>query len=308
VRRGVVAAVAASLALTGCSLGERQAQADRIIAAVDLLDDAAALLGTLSAQVRVIRLPDAAGVMGLDADDVLGAGASAGSAAAEVVIEPATRRAALATAERGRFEIFDGDAVYGRRYDAQANEARPWLVLDLGDIGDGVELDLTADPPALVMNALSPVLLVDLIAGVLAGSVREVGADDVGGVATVHYEANFDIDKSVHDTRESRYDEDRREALDDLLDLLGADGRVHAGDVWLDDEGRPRRFVLNFVVSPQRGFEVAVDLDLTLTGFGPVGEPIAVPEDRELVQLESLVAFLRSIVPPPATAFPLGGA
>jgi hypothetical protein len=307
-RRALAVTCAASLALGACSLGERQAQADRIIAAVELVDADEALLGTLSAQVRVVRLPDAAGVMGLDAEDVLGEGASVGSAIAEVVIEPATRRAALATAERGRFQVFDGDAIYGRRYDAQPNEARPWLVVELDDIGDGVELDLTADPATLVMNALSPVLLVDLIAGVLAGSVREIGPDEVAGVATTHYEANFDIDKSIHDTRESRYDEDRRESLEDLLDLLGADGRVHAGDVWLDADGRPRRYFLSFVVSPQRGFEVAVDLDLTLTGYGPVGPPIAVPEDRELVQLESLVAFLRSIVPPPANALPLGGA
>jgi hypothetical protein len=312
------AAVAVALLAGGCSLGDRQHRADAIIDSVDAAFDAGGATGTLSTSMRFVRLPDGA-------SQVLGAlgGAASGSgdesdpvaqlAQAQqqqmqrefstlVTLDLDRTRAAVALPKTpdAPFAVYNGLVTYGRRWSAGPRDARPWVRVDAADLNEGDELDPTQDAPSFFAFALNPALLVDLIAGPLTGSVKELGTESIDGVPTTHYEANFDIDKVVRKTRRKQFPEDRRKAFDDVLDVLAVAGRIHPGEVWLDDEGRPRRFTLRLKEEPIRHFVIEHTITLQLRDFVS-GTRLAIPTARERVDLRSLVQYLRATIPSPRT-------
>jgi hypothetical protein len=198
------------------------------------------------------------------------------------------------------FAVYSGLVSYGHRWSAGPRDARPWVRVDGADINEGEEIDPIEDAPAFFAFAINPVLLVDLIGGPLAGSVKELGREDVNGVATTHFAANFDIEKAMKDTRRDRFPEERREAFEDVLDVLAVSGAIHPGEVWLDDEGRPRRFTLNLKEEPIKHFVIEHRITLDLGGFGEQAD-LAVPTARERVDVRSVVQYLRATIPSPRT-------
>jgi hypothetical protein len=312
---GLGALALASLAITGCGLGDRAARADGIIDSVDLAFAEGTATGTLSTSMRFVHLPDGAGAIlgavpaGADDDSSPVAQlAKAQEAAAERPFEVAVTldlpgdRASVALGNHldEPFAVYDGLAAYGRRWSAGPRDARPWVRVDGADINEGDEVDPTQDAPQLFAFAINPVRLVDLLAGPLAGSVRSVGTEQIGDVATTHYRANFDIDKVTKRTRRDRFDEDTRDAFDDLLDVLAVSGRVHPGEVWLDADGRPRQFTLRLKEEPIRHFVIEHTITLRIDAYGVDARPV-VPSARERIDVRSVVQYLRSTIPSPRT-------
>jgi len=222
---------------------------------------------------------------------------------AEVVFDFDDEVAALTIPGREHpFAVFDGLEGFGRRYNAGARDARPWVRVDLEDLAeDASALSFTEDSPFVGGFAINPVLLLDLAAGPLAGSIDEGRTEEIGGVRATRYEANFDIDKVLRRTRRARYDEDRRDAIDDALDVLAVTGRTHAGEVWLDDDGLPRRFTIRLREEPIKRFKVDLVITLDITSYGG-GSDIDVPTPAERIEIDNVVQFLRSMIPPPASA------
>lgn len=302
VSRGRVV-IAALVLLAGCGLGDKQHQADAIVDAADLAFDAGTATGTLSAAMRFERLPDGATV------SLGGLGGDAAMTQVEQLFTLDTAidldgdRATLTVPGKDQpFAVFDGLAAFGRRWNAGERDARPWVRVDLFDLAEGDELDLTGgnDIPTFATVALNPVLLLDLVAGPLTGSVEKVGTEQIAGVDTTRYSANFDIDKALRDTREDRYPEDRREAVEELLDVFHVAGGIHEGDVWLDGDGRVRRFELRLKEEPVSRFEIEHRVVLEITEYG--GEvDVAVPTPREIVDIRSVVQLIRATVPTPNT-------
>ena len=318
-RTGAVLSVA--VLLGGCGLGDRQADADAIIDAADAAFAEGSAIGSLSTSMRFVRVPDGA-------DQILGglSGSGAGAAgeaddanpiaqlqeaqqaAAEqaftvnVALDLRNDRASVALPNKpdAAFAVYSGLVSYGRRWSAGPRDARPWVRVDGADINEGDEIDPIEDAPAFFAFAINPVLLVDLLGGPLAGSVEDLGPDEIDGVATTHYAANFDIEKALHDTRRKRFPEDRREAFRDVLDVLAVSGDIHPGEVWLDDEGRPRRFTLNLKEEPIKHFVIEHRITLDLGGFGEQSE-LSVPSARERVDVRSVVQYLRATIPSPTT-------
>jgi len=293
-RRGAIAlgaATALALTLAACGLGDKERMADAVIGSVDQAHRAGTARGTLSASMRIAELP---GDVALGDVAGGGGGQSFETTPLAVQIDFGTGRALLAY-ERP-FQIFDGLTIYGVRFEAGEREARPWVKIDMEASEDLGELDPQQDPPVLLMNALSPVLLVDLVAGALTGSIERTGNDDIGGVAVTGYTANFDVEKTLRDTRRKAYDDDAREAVEDMFDALKIKGTVHEGEAWLDPAGLPRRFALTLPVEPRHGFVIDVELRLELTEFGgPVS--IEPPSDAELLEVGSLIGLFRSVIP-----------
>jgi hypothetical protein len=317
--RCTIAALLVALVAGGCGLGDRQHRADAIIDSVDHAFAAGSASGTLSTSTRFVRVPDGAGA-------ALGGGGTPGStadAAKGGPIAPAapdrlpTAQQAFTTGialdlARGRatialprsptapFAIFSNLVAYGRRWSAGPRDARPWVRVDASDLNEGDELDPTQDAPQLFAFAVNPVYLIDLIAGPLAGSVRDKGSAEVAGVATTHYAANFDIDKVTRHTRRRQFPEDTRKAFDDVLDVLAVSGRIHPGDVWVDAQGRPRRFSLRLKEEPIRHFVIEHTITVELTSFGG-GKPLDVPSPQQRVEVRSLVQYVRATIPSPRT-------
>lgn len=287
--------------LAGCGLGDKAQVADQIIDSVSRLEQAGPAHGNLVVALKLIELPVAAAAFGPAAGSPGGEGGAAGGSFAGapivVTVDLKHQRAALGAADQPAL-IFDGLLGYGRRLEAAEGDARPWMKVDLADLAEGdSKVNFTRLAPDALRNALNPSFVVDLIAGALSGSVEQMpGTETLAGTPTTKYEANFDIEKAVGDTRRDRYPEDDRDAAYELLDLLTVSGRVFPGAVWLDGEGRPRRFQIALRVSPQKGFVLEIGFDLMLERFGDEGVP-ANPTDLELLETDSLAGFLQAVTP-----------
>lgn len=287
--------------LAGCGLGDKAHVAEQIIDSVARLEQVGPAQGTLVVTLKLIEVPAAAEAFAAGGGLPGGAGgAPAGSFAGApivVTVDLEHQRAALGGADQPD-QIFDRLVGYGRRVEAAEGDARPWMKVDLADLAEGdSKVNFTRLSPDALRNALNPSFVVDLIAGALSGSVERMkGTETVAGTPTTKYEANFDIEKAVGDTRRDRYPEDDREAVYELLDLLTVSGRVFPGAVWLDGEGMPRQFQIGLRVSPRKGFVLEIGLELVFESFGAEGVPPN-PTDLELLETDSVAGYLQAVTP-----------
>ena len=170
-----------------------------------------------------------------------------------------------------------------------------------GDLkGGSGGLEGAETPSVFAAFAINPVTVLDLIAGPLTGSVELLGPEDIGGVATTHYRANFDFDKVMKDTRRRAYTEDARDGLETLLDLLVVKGSIHKGDVWLAPDGRPRRFTIRIRQEPVTEVVIEMIITLDLVEIGAPA-PIEVPAPAQLVKVGSVLQYINAGVPAPGT-------
>ena len=143
-----------------------------------------------------------------------------------------------------------------------------------------------------MLNAINPIVLVDLAAGALAGSIKRGVTETNNGVTVTRFDANFDVAKTLEKTRRKAYPEQERKAIEAAFELLTLKGDVNKGSVWLDDAGRLRGFSLQLKVSRQRDFVFGVNLALVINNFGKAAD-VRVPGDSEVLEAASMVAFLR---------------
>ncbi|MBW3537265.1 MAG: hypothetical protein KY395_05775 [Actinobacteria bacterium] len=134
---------------------------------------------------------------------------------------------------------------------------RPWVKFDLEALGE----DGQGPVPALNPASNDPRGVLDALRGV-SGEVEEVGAEDIRGVATTHYRAEVDLDKA-----QAEVPEERRADFEIFSEQLGID--TLPIDVWVDDEGRARRFSYE-LETPAAGETPAsaVNLVIDLYDFG----------------------------------------
>lgn len=291
--------VAVSLLAAACGLGDKQARADRIIDSVELAFERGSANGTLSLTAEVVSLPALAGGVP-EPDPAVGGGFEQPMIVVNVVMDLPGRRASnsFGTSDTP-FVVFDGLDIYGYRYNASERDARPWVFVEAEGLQEGSgALDSPDAFPVVGAFAVNPVVFVDLIAAPLTGSIEEVGPESVAGVQTIRYDANFDLEKMLRDTREDEYPESTRETLETILDLIVVRGNTHPGSVWLDAEGLPRRFQVKLRQQPVTDvkFDLIVTLELTDFGSATVTAP---PGPGALVKVGSLLQYLGVSVPSP---------
>jgi hypothetical protein len=191
------------------------------------------------------------------------------------------------------FQYFSEAAVYQRRL-GSTNGARPWLKFDFASHYDQRKDKAQS---GFADNLFNPAWVVDLLNGALAGSIKLVGSEDLGGVKTSHYKVNFDWEKAL-----KTQDNVRRRPLETALVVMGVPQRVVKGEVWLDADGVPRRIKANIRQVKDR--KDIVELQLALE-FSNVGVPfdIRLPKKKEI----SVVDNVGSLRQPVATAAPTAG-
>lgn len=132
--------------------------------------------------------------------------------------------------------VLDGDTVYVRM---------PMLDLLTGTSGwlsaTPEDLGQTSGAFGITGTATSPTQLLETLRGV-ADDVEEVGRDEVRGVDTTHYRATIDFD-AVLDAIPA---EQRAEMEAQLDQLDGAGVGTVPLDVWIGDDGLPRRMEMAF--------------------------------------------------------------
>lgn len=295
----VTALAVVLVSATSCGLGDKQHRADAIIDAVDATIAAGAANGVLTVGATILQTPDIG--RAAEAGNATGGRPPLGTLLAppiayQAALDFRTRRAVLSREDKTA-EVFDGLNFYGRRVAATDRDARPWLRLRLADLEEGTgEIRVPEDFPTAVLNAINPIVLVDLAAGALAGSIKRGVTETTNGVRVTRFDANFDVEKTLEKTRRKAYPEEERKAIEASFALLTLKGEVNKGTVWLDDAGRLRGFALELKVSRQRDLVFGVNLGLVISDFGKVAD-VRVPPDAEVLEAASMVAFLRAVVP-----------
>jgi hypothetical protein len=271
------------LPATACGLGEKEAYADRVIAAPRAAIERGTVAGTITSYVELVKAP-------FELDQATG---RATGFSTPFVADLGAHRSQLETSQL----LHDDLVIHLRRADAEENDARPFITLDVTDLPENAGLPFQVRGAYMLPFAvftLPPTVLVDLMGGALTGSLRSLGTDDIDGTRVTGYSGRFDLDKMVTDTFDDEFDDDRTEGVEHAFDILDIPGRVHAGKVWLDGDGLPRRFEITFDQKPRRQwtFEVTMTID-----FLAWGDPVAfeVPGNDDTIRIGSLSRLTNEI-------------
>jgi hypothetical protein len=176
-----------------------------------------------------------------------------------------------------------------------AGIATPWVSMDPSKMDPATAAQLgggfgggTTDPSAYVA----------LFAG--AVDVREAGAETIDGVATTRFEGTIDVEQVLARFPELLRDDVDAETRDQLeeglaqmleqFEALGVDGRLPF-EIWIDDEGYPRREVISMDFSGPAGEEATMEMRVDMSRFG---EPVEVrpPAERQVTDITELAEQL----------------
>lgn len=297
-----------------CGLGDK-AELERRITSAPARLEGTVVSGTIAVESRLTKVP--AGVNALAAAAPPGTpgtpatagvgtgfppdGVSIGTRAVRFLLDAAGSRAALLDAAPDAppdpTVVFDDLVLYGRRGGVPADDARPWVRLDLGDLGESAgELDPLDGEGVNAVYALHPAVLTDLVGGTLTGSI-ERRDDPALEAGLTSYDVNISIRKALRDTRRSRYPEARRNAVEELLRLLGVAGDLHPGEVTLDADGRIRRFRLVLRQEPQPKVEFRMIVSVEVEPEAPPdGAAFAPPSSEQVLGVDSVLRFTSTVV------------
>lgn len=277
-RRVAGLALVGALLASGCGFQERRAQADFVVDTAERVRQAGAAQLLMVQTLQPIQLTDTdiqihpfpipmAGAL-----DIAARRTSPGVADEETVLQV-----------EGPLMVFDDEILYVRRLGADPGE-RTWAKLDLAEVGD-------LDDPLIGFNIINPVLWVELLGGALTGSVERMGEDEgPDGEQLVRYRANFDREKAFRD----EFDDDEFQRLIERFELMGITDIVIPGQVWLDEDGLPRRIVYRAAQRVDRNNAFALVLAFQLSGYG--GEAaIELPDPDETVEVEGILQLINEL-------------
>ena len=298
VNRAIACLVAVALAVvaSGCGLGERAALEDRITSAPSRADRSL-VKGTITVESRFIEGPPPGTAIGVPAGaedfEMPEGGFAIGAETVDFEMELGSSRAAFFQSGREQpFVLMDDLVLFGRREGVPADDARPWVRLDLEDIDTGAgEVNPFGENAAHALVAVPPPLITDLVAGSLTGSIEERGRDTVAGVDVTKYDVNVSIDKALGDKRHKRYPESRREKIDDLIELLGVDGNLQSAEVAIDDDGLLRRFSVTLTQHPATRVEFALVVTVEYESYGGTYSH-DLPTPQEVLSVDTVVRFI----------------
>lgn len=283
--RGARAAGALALATltAACSLGEKQDQADRIIASVDRLADAGPMAGQAHIDFRVESLPG---------PQPGGNATRAPGLAYALIVDVEGEKAELRPApDADPLVVFAGDRVFARR--SGGGSSRAWAALDFGDL-DRVEkptLDQAmAGAAAGTPGLIDPNLVVGLVAGTLAGSIEAKGDDPLGERRTERFTVNLSVDKAES---ELELTEPERDVRRRMLTAIGVSDDVLPADVWLDARGDLRQVEIRFPLRPAPRVKLVTTYRVRLDDDAAAPR---VPGRRSVLTVESPSELLRGLL------------
>ncbi|MFC0864690.1 DUF1396 domain-containing protein [Sphaerimonospora cavernae] len=131
--------------------------------------------------------------------------------------------------------ILLGDVMYMKMdmLKALTGSTKPWVKVDLKQIGSsaGVNVDQLLGQSKQMDLKTSVTMLT------ASKDVKEVGAEQVGGVDTTHYAGTFPIDEAIKQLP--------AEAQKNMKGQLPAEAKDMKFDAWIDGDGLPRKVQLS---------------------------------------------------------------
>ena len=173
---------------------------------------------------------------------------------------------------------------------AQALGGKPWVKIDLNDLGQASGVDFSS----LIQYLGDPTQALQLLRGAGA-ETTEVGQERLRGESVTHYRATFDVGKAA-----AAAPPDQQKALQQLSHLFG--GRPLRAEVWIDEEQRLRKLSysldlarLNLPAQAPPAARPTGTLAL-VTEFFDFGTPVSVtvPPADQVTDLGGLIGQRRS--------------
>jgi hypothetical protein len=132
--------------------------------------------------------------------------------------------------------IYDGMVVYMQMpvFERVLPPGKSWVKMDLEALGKEMGIDFQQ---LSQIGQNNPTQGLDYLEGV--SDVEEVGSDDIRGTPTTHYSGTLDFDRVAEDLPA-----EQASAIRKVSELSGI--RKAPIDVWIDDDGLPRRMTYSF--------------------------------------------------------------
>jgi hypothetical protein len=207
-------------------------------------------------------------------------------------VDFAAKRAQLTgTGARKTKLVYDDLVVFGSRSKGNPDgNAKPWARFDYGREPTS-DIDDNDRRMAVGAGLISPYIALEVLQGVLTGSIDEVGTGMKAGVQTTRYRARLAPDAAITDIE----DEDRQEGVDRMFATLGVQQADFPVDVWLDDQERVRgvRFVMRQQKDRVNAFTMTVSWEFS--DYGDV-DAISPPRQDQAVQQGRFREFVTELI------------
>ncbi len=139
-----------------------------------------------------------------------------------------------------------------------------WARFDFRNKPKPDKIDAT-DRLAALGYVISPALAVELLQGVLAGSLKEVGTSEMGGETVTQYTGKLAPDAVTRDLRQ----QERVDGITRMFKIIGVATDIFPVDVWMDSKGLARRIELHLKQQEDVVDRFRTTVDYTFTSYGP---------------------------------------
>lgn len=179
--------------------------------------------------------------------------------------------------------VFDGTVMYMKipGLSAQLPGSKPWLSVDLQQVGEEVGVDMGA---LIQAGGSDPTQSLQYLRGA-SGDVETVGEEEVRGIDTTHYRASISFDKIVEQAPA-----DLRDRLEPTIELLKewAGSDEMPVEVWIDDEGRMVRQRQSFEYAAGPAAGTSMKMTMEMYDFG-VDVDVDIPPDSQVTDFAELM-------------------
>lgn len=272
---GVLALV---LLASGCSLGPREDWAKAMRDAIDTAEDTGGATVKQSVEVSVIETNIRQKPEPLIARST------------GIVDFGAGRARLLGSAPRKTEVVYDDLRVYALRSKASAVDKRAWASFDyLREPSE--DIDDNDRRMAVGAGLISPAVAIEVLEGVLTGSIKEHGTGTKAGVQATRYSARLAPDAAITEID----DEDRREGVTRMFATLGVQQDDFPVDVWLDGENRVRGLTFNMRQQKDRVNAFKMKVSWEFTDYGPTNE-ITTPDTGAIFATRRFRDFITELI------------
>lgn len=146
----------------------------------------------------------------------------------------------------------------------------------LGGDGGWVRMDMTSVAGGANQFSQDPSQYLSFLRGA-SDEIEEVGTEEIDGVTTTHYKAELSFDKILEQAPDEEAADVRAQ-----LEALGGELDSIPSDVWIDEDGLPRRMQLDMSIEAQ-GQTADMEITMDLFDYG-VDVNVEPPADFEDIQ------------------------
>ena len=140
-------------------------------------------------------------------------------------------------------------------------------------------------------GSISPVIALEVLEGVLTGSVKQLGTGMKAGAQTTRYSARLAPDAAIIEIR----DEERKEGVERMFETLAVQADDFIVDVWIDAEDRVRGLRFNLEQQKDRVNRFETTVSWEFADYG-AAESIEQPPGAETIRSDRFRDFVTEVI------------